>query len=87
MEWILILHKFNFVANIVNIKSCYTSIESCISTEWPISTPLYILAETLAEAVWVESDFKGVKLVDELISKWVGYSDDRKVSSPDLNHL
>ena len=50
----------------------------------PISTHLYILlAKTLAEAVRVESESKGIKLPDKLVSKWVGYSDDGNATLSD----
>ena len=54
----------------------------------PISTLLYILvAETLAQAVRVESEIKGIKLPDGLISKWVGYSDDGNATLSDFNSV
>ena len=68
-----------------NIKSCvkvngYTSIYFNLSRGiiqgCPISTLLYVLvAETLAEAVREESEIKGIRLPDGLVSEWVGYSD------------
>ena len=69
-----------------NIESCvkvngYTSIYFNLSRGirqgCPISTLLFVLvAETLAEAVREESEIKGIRLPDGVVSKWVGYSDD-----------
>ena len=54
----------------------------------PISTLLYILvAETLAEAVRVESEIKGIKLPGGLVSKWVGYSDDGNATLSDFKSV
>ena len=97
-----VLHKFNFEPNFINmIKTCYTNIESCVKVKvngytsiyfnlsrgirqgCPISTLLYILvAETLAE-----SEIKGIKLPDGLVSKWVGYSDDGNVTLSDFKSV
>ena len=80
-----------------NIESCvkvngYTSIYFNLSRGirqgCPISTLLYILvAETLAEAVRVESEIKGIKLPDGLVSKWVGYSDDGNATLSDFKSV
>ena len=80
-----------------NIESCvkvngYTSIYFNLSRGiiqgCPIGTLLYILvAETLAEAVRVESEIKGIKLPDGLVSKWVGYSDDGNVTLSDFKSV
>ena len=52
----------------------------------PITTLLYILvAETLAEVISVESEIKGIKLPDGLISKRVGYSNDGNAILSDFN--
>ena len=96
VEWdflFKVLHKFNFGPNFINmIKTCYTNIESCVYYLFQpfngISTLLYILvAETLAEAVRVESEIKGIKLPDGLVSTWVGYSDDGNATLPDFNSV
>ena len=80
-----------------NIESCvkvngYTSIYFNLSRGirqgCPISTLLNILvAETLAEAVRVESEIKGIKLPDGLVSKWVGYSDDGNATLSDFKSV
>ena len=80
-----------------NIESCvkvngYTSIYFNLSRGirqgCPISTLLYILvAETLAEAVRVESEIKGIKLPDGLVSKWMGYSDDGNATLSDFKSV
>ena len=49
---------------------------------------LYVLvAETLAEAVRKESEIKGIKLPDGLVSKWVGYSDDGNATLSDFKSV
>ena len=80
-----------------NIESCvklnefisiYFNLSRGIRQGCPISTLLYILvAETLAQAVRVESEIKGIKLPDGLISKWVGYSDDGNATLSDFNSV
>ena len=80
-----------------NIESCvkvngYTSIYFNLSRGirqgCPIRTLLYILvAETLAEAVRVESEIKGIKLPDGLVSKWMGYSDDGNATLSDFKSV
>ena len=80
-----------------NIESCvklngftsiYFNLSRGIRQGCPISTLLYILvAETLAEAVRVESEIKGIKLPDGLTSKWVGYSDDGNATLSDFNSV
>ena len=80
-----------------NIESCvkvngftsiYFNLSRGIRQGCPISTLLYVLvAETLAEAVRVESEIKGIKLPDGLISKWVGYSDDGNATLSDFKSV
>ena len=80
-----------------NIESCvkvkgYTSIYFNLSRGirqgCPISTLLYVLvAETLAEAVREESEIKGIRLPDGLVSKWVGYSDDGNATLSDFKSV
>ena len=80
-----------------NIESCvkvngYTSIYFSLSRGirqgCPISTLLYVLvAETLAEAVREESEIKGIRLPDGLISKWVRYSDDGNATLSDFKSV
>ena len=80
-----------------NIESCfkvngYTSIYFNLSRGIrqgrPISTLLYVLvAETLAEAVREESEIKGIRLPDGLVSKWVGYSDDGNATLSDFKSV
>ena len=80
-----------------NIESCvklngfisiYFNLSRGIIQGCPISTLLYILVEeTLAEAVRVESEIKGIKLPDGLTSKWVGYSDDGNATLSDFNSV
>ena len=41
----------------------------------------------MAQAVRVESEIKGIKLPDGLISKWVGYSDDGNATLSDFNSV
>ena len=53
-----------------------------------LDTLLYVLvAETLAEAVREESEIKGIRLPDGLISKWVGYSDDGNATLSDFKSV
>ena len=80
-----------------NIESCvkgngftsiYFNLSRGIRQGCPISTLLYVLvAETLAEAVRVESEIKGIKLPDGLISKCVGYSDDGNATLSDFKSV
>ena len=41
----------------------------------------------MAEAVRVESEIKGIKLPDGLVSKWVGYSDDGNATLSDFKSV
>ena len=80
-----------------NIESCvkvngYTSIYFNLSRGirqvCPISTLLYVLvAETLAEAVREESEIKGIRLPDGLVSEWAGYSDGGNATLSDFKSV
>ena len=81
----------------INIECCvkvngyisnYFNLLRRIRQGCPISTLLYVLvSETLAEAVRVESEIKGIKLPDGLVSKWVGYSDDGNATLSDFKSV
>ena len=82
------------------IKTCYINIKSCVKVNGftsiyfnlsrgirqgcPISTLLYIL---VAETVRVESEIKGIKLPDGLISKWLGYTDNGNATLSDFKSV
>ena len=68
--------------------SIYFNLSRGIRQGCPISTLLYVLvAETLAEAVREESEIKGIRLPDGLVSKWVGYSDDGNATLSDFKSI
>ena len=69
--------NIEYCVKLNGFTSIYFNLSRGIRQGCPISTLLYILvAETLAEAVRVESENKGIKLPDGLTSKWVEYSHD-----------
>ena len=69
--------NIEYCVELNGFTSIYFNLSRGIRQGCPISTLLYILvAETLAEAVRVESEIKGIILPDRLTSKWVEYPDD-----------
>ena len=80
--------NIEFCVKLNGFTSIYFNLSRGIRQGCPISTLLYILvAETLAEAVRVESEIIGITLPDGLTSKWVGYSDDGNATVSDFNSV
>ena len=82
---------YNNIQSAVKVNgfvSNYFDLSRGIRQGCPISTVLYILvAETLAEAVRVDSRIKGITLPDGFVSKWVGYSDDGNATLSDFDSV